>query len=74
MRGLAEAVLADLTGGPELLVDGPGAHDLAWRDWLDPAVDEVPTPNPAALTAIGVTELLEAAAAAPVSRLTAAGT
>lgn len=41
MRGLAEAVLADLTGGPELLVDGPSAHDLAWRDWLDPAPDEV---------------------------------
>jgi ribonuclease G len=43
MRGLAEAVLADLTGGPELLVDGAGAHDLAFRDWLDPAVDEADT-------------------------------
>ena len=41
MRGLAEAVLADVTGGPELLVDGPSAHDLAWRDWLDPVPDEV---------------------------------
>ena len=41
MRGLAEAVLADLTGGPELLVDAPSAHDLAWRDWLDPVPDEV---------------------------------
>ncbi|MFZ1468801.1 MAG: ribonuclease E/G [Paracoccaceae bacterium] len=41
MRALAEAVLADLTGGPELLVDGASAHDLAWRDWLDPAPDEV---------------------------------
>ena len=41
MRGLAEAVLADLAGGPELLVDGPSAHDLAWRDWLDPTPDEV---------------------------------
>ncbi len=40
MRGLAEAVLADLAGGPELLVDGPGAHDLAFRDWLDPAPDD----------------------------------
>jgi ribonuclease G len=41
MRGLAETVLADLDGGPELLVDGASAHDLAWRDWLDPAPDEV---------------------------------
>lgn len=40
MRGLAEAVLADLAGPPELLVDGPSAHDLAFRDWLDPAVDD----------------------------------
>jgi ribonuclease G len=43
MRGLAEAVLADLAGGPELLVDGPSAHDLAFRDWLDPAVDDADT-------------------------------
>ena len=43
MRGLAEAVLADLSGGPELLVDGPSAHDLAFRDWLDPVVDEADT-------------------------------
>jgi Ribonuclease G/E len=43
MRGLAEAVLADLDGGPELLVDGATAHDLAFRDWLDPAPDEVIT-------------------------------
>lgn len=41
MRGLAEAVLPDLAGGPELLVDAPSAHDLAWRDWLDPAPDDV---------------------------------
>ena len=39
MRVLAEAVLADLSGGPELLVDAPGPHELAWRDWGD--VDEV---------------------------------
>lgn len=41
MRELAEAVLKDLDGGPELLLDGASAHDLAWRDWLDPAPDEV---------------------------------
>ncbi len=40
-RALAEAVLADTAGEPELLLDAPGAHDLAWRDWLDPAPDEV---------------------------------
>ncbi len=43
MRGLAEAVLADVNGAPELLVDGPGAHDTAFRDWLDPAPDEAVT-------------------------------
>jgi ribonuclease G len=41
MRALAEAVLSDLTGEPELLVDGPGAHETAFRDWLDPVPDEV---------------------------------
>lgn len=35
LRALAEAVLADLSGGPELLVDAPGPHELAWRDWGD---------------------------------------
>lgn len=39
VRALAEAVLADLQGGPELLLDAPGPHELAWRDWGD--VDEV---------------------------------
>jgi Ribonuclease G/E len=43
MRALAEAILADTNGGPELLLDGPGAQDLAFRDWLDPAVDEADT-------------------------------
>lgn len=41
MRDLAEAVTADLDGGPELLVEGAGAHDTAWRDWGDPPPDEV---------------------------------
>lgn len=41
VKTLALAVLADTEGGPELLVDGPGAHESAWRDWADPAPDEV---------------------------------
>jgi ribonuclease G len=41
MRDLAQAVLADLNGEPELLVEGAGAHETAWRDWADPEPDEV---------------------------------
>ncbi|WP_442772856.1 ribonuclease E/G [Paenirhodobacter enshiensis] len=41
LRALAEAILADATGEPELLLDAPGPHDEAWRDWADPAPDEV---------------------------------
>jgi ribonuclease G len=59
MRGLAEAVLADLSGGPELLVDGPSAHDLAFRDWLDPAVDDADT-EPESFERHGVIEAVEA--------------
>lgn len=59
MRGLAEAVLADMSGPPELLVDGPSSHDLAFRDWLDPAVDDADT-EPESFERHGVTEALEA--------------
>lgn len=59
MRGLAEAVLADASGPPELLVDGPSAHDLAFRDWLDPAVDDADT-EPDSFKRHGVTEALDA--------------
>jgi Ribonuclease G/E len=41
MRDLAAAVMADVAGAPELLLDAPDAHLLAWRDWTDPAPDEV---------------------------------
>ena len=41
MRDMAEAVLADLQGPPELLVEGAGAQETAWRDWADPEPDEV---------------------------------
>ncbi len=59
MRGLAEAVLLDVTGGPELLVDGPSAHDLAFRDWLDPAVDDADS-EPGSFDRHGVIEAVEA--------------
>ncbi len=37
MCALSAAVLGDAGGRePELLVDGPDAHDLAWRDWPAP--------------------------------------
>ncbi|MGL5009925.1 MAG: ribonuclease E/G [Paracoccaceae bacterium] len=59
MRGLAEAVLADLNGGPELLVDGAGAHETAFRDWLDPAPDALET-DENAFADNGVLELIDA--------------
>lgn len=43
LRNLAEALLADVQGETELMLDGPGAHDLALRDWLEPQPDEVVT-------------------------------
>ena len=41
MRDQAQAVLADTVGGAELLVEGAGAHETAWRDWADPEPDQV---------------------------------
>ena len=66
MRGLAEAVLADLTGGPELLVDGAGAHEVAFRDWLDPEPDAVET-DPGAFETQGVLDLIDALRAPEVA-------
>ena len=59
MRGLAEAVLADTSGPPELLVDGASAHDLAFRDWLDPPVDDADTDS-GSFDRHGVIEALDA--------------
>jgi len=69
MRELAEAVLRDLDGGPELLVEGAGAHETAWRDWADPAPDEV---IEGGFEAQGVHEML-AALRAPKVDLTGGG-
>lgn len=59
MRALAEAVLADVNGAPELLVDAPGPHEQAWRDWGD--VDEVDTSDEA-LDHSGALDQIEALA------------
>ncbi len=59
MRDLAEAVLADLDGGPEMLVDGAASHDLAFRDWLDPDPDEVVT-EPGGFEMHGALDMIEA--------------
>ena len=58
MKDLAMAVTADLAGGPELLVEGAAAQETAWRDWADPAPDEVVEGG---FDEHGVTDLIEAA-------------
>lgn len=57
MRGLCEAVLADEAGEPELLVEGPGAHETAWRDWAEPRPDDVVE---AGFASLGVLEMIDA--------------
>jgi Ribonuclease G/E len=59
MRALCEAVLADLAGPPELLFAAPTPHEEAWRDWAEPAPDEV-ADGPGAMAEHGVEEALEA--------------
>ncbi|OWU84100.1 ribonuclease G [Oceanicola sp. 22II-s10i] len=43
MADLCAAVLGDLAGQPEKLVEGDGPHDFAWRDWPDAPVDDSAT-------------------------------
>ena len=59
MRDLAQAVLADLEGAPELLVEGAMAQEIAWRDWSDPKPDEVADAE-GAFAAHGVAEMVDA--------------
>ncbi|WP_128254277.1 ribonuclease E/G [Falsirhodobacter deserti] len=57
-RALAEAVLSDMDGDPELLVDGPAPHEAAWRDWTDVPADEV---TEGSFESGGVLEMIDAA-------------
>ncbi len=59
IRALAEAVLADVNGPPELLVDGASAQETAWRDWADPAPDDV-IERPGGFADFGVPEMIHA--------------
>ncbi len=62
MRSLADAVLGDATGNsPELLVDGPDAHLLAWRDWPKP---DLFADQPGSFDAHGVASMISTALAA----------
>lgn len=57
---VATAVLDEPRGGPpEKLLEGPGAEDLAYRDWPAPDATEM---GPGALERTGVTEMIEALA------------
>lgn len=59
MRDLAAAVMADTAGGPELLVDAATPHEEAWRDWGEPAPDEV-AEGDGAFADHGVEEMIDA--------------
>lgn len=59
LRQTCEGVMAeDATLPPELLVDAPNAHYLAWRDWSDPDPDQVHQTD-GAFDDHGVWEMLE---------------
>ncbi len=72
MRGLAQAVLADTEGGPELLVDGTSAHEVAFRDWLDPEPDDLAATE-GSFAEQGVLEMIDALRVADVDLTGGAG-
>lgn len=56
MRDLAAAVMGDVDGRrPELLVDGPDAHELAWRDWPEP---DLLADTPGSFATHGIDEMI----------------
>ncbi|MGL4311318.1 MAG: ribonuclease E/G [Paracoccaceae bacterium] len=59
LASLAQAILSDTDGDPELLLDAPPAHEIAWRDWSDPAPDEV-ADGPTAFADLGIEEMVDA--------------
>lgn len=65
-RELAEQLLNDTEGEPELLLDVPAPHEEAWRDWVDPAPDEV-------IEGFENTDVLDAIAALDTPRVALVG-
>lgn len=59
LRRLAETLLKDTEGPPELLLQAPSAHEAAWRDWSDPSPEEV-FRGDNALAEHGVAEMIDA--------------
>lgn len=64
-RALAETILADADTGPGLLLDAPGAHLAAWRDWADPPAKTIDS-DPGAFDGHSVWEALAETLAATV--------
>ena len=58
MRDLAMQVMGEIEGEPELLVDAPDPHVLAWRDWTDPAPDQV-NDQPGCFEDLGVLDAID---------------
>ncbi|NNK79041.1 MAG: ribonuclease G, partial [Litoreibacter sp.] len=54
---LVDTVLGDTDTRPELLVEAPSAHELAWRDWSELGRDEA-IGDPGAFEAAGVLDAL----------------
>ncbi|EYD76060.1 Ribonuclease, Rne/Rng family [Rubellimicrobium mesophilum DSM 19309] len=56
MRDLAEKVMVDASGDPEMLAEGDGPHLLAWREWSAPTV----VTKPGGFAREGVLEQIDA--------------